>query len=111
MVIMKSRIPVKPLSVNNAWKGRRFRSDEYKQFQKIVAFSLPKISIPEPPYAIYFKFGFSNKASDWDNPIKPLQDCLAARYGFNDKLIRRAVVETEIVSKGSEYFEFEITSL
>lgn len=72
---------------------------------------LPKIIIPEPPFEIYFKFGFSSKASDWDNPIKPIQDILSKKYGFNDKLIRRAVVETEIVKKGKEYFEFELKRL
>lgn len=67
--------------------------------------------MPEPPYQIYLKFGFSSKASDWDNCIKQVQDALAEKYSFNDKLIRRGVVDTEIVQKGKEYFEFEISSL
>jgi hypothetical protein len=57
------------------------------------------------------RFGFSNRLSDWDNPVKPVQDILSKKYGFNDKLIRRAVVETEIVRKGAEYVEFEIQTL
>jgi len=96
------------MSVNQAYKGRRFRSKEYNSYEKIVSYLLPKIDIPNPPYEIYFKFGFSSTASDWDNCVKATQDILAKKYGFNDKLIRKGIVETEQVPKGSEYFEFEL---
>jgi len=58
-----------------------------------------QIKIPEPPYEIHFRFGFGNSLSDWDNPVKPTQDILSKKYGFNDKLIRKAIVETEIVKQ------------
>ncbi len=104
------RIKLKPLSVNDSYKGRRFSTPAKKVFEKSAQWLLPKnIDLPEPPYEIYFKFGFSSKSSDWDNPIKNCQDLLAERYGFNDKLIRRGVVDTEIVPKGQEFFEFRIT--
>lgn len=106
-----TRIEIKPLSVNDAWKGRRYKTDEYKQYQNTLLWLLPKIKLPPPPYELHFKFGFSSSASDWDNPIKPTQDILSKRYGFNDKLIRKAVVETEIVPKGKEYIEFEFLTL
>jgi hypothetical protein len=102
------RINIKPLSVNNAWKGKRFRTDEYKAYQKTLAYLLPKINIPETPFEVVYKFGFSSALSDWDNPIKPTQDILASHYDFNDKHIKKATVTTEQVSKGKEYFEFEI---
>ena len=97
------------MSVNEAWQGRRFKSDKYKTYSEAVAWLLPKkIDLPEPMYEIYFKAGFSTTLSDWDNFVKPTQDIIAKKYKFNDKLIRRAVIETEIVPKGKEYFEFEI---
>lgn len=105
------RIEVKPLSVNRAWKGKRFRSEEYRNYQNTLLWLLPKMKLPKPPYQIYFKFGFSNTLSDWDNPVKPTQDILCKKYGFDDKQIRRAVVETEIVGQGEEYIEFELTTL
>ncbi|WP_283687571.1 hypothetical protein [Dysgonomonas sp. Marseille-Q5470] len=49
--------------------------------------------------------------SDWDNPVKPTQDILSKKYRFNDKLIRKAIVETEIIKKGKEYIEFEIRTI
>ncbi len=103
-----TRINIKPLSVNEAWKGKRFKTDKYKEYQKTLLWLLPKIKIPAPPYEIYFRFGFSSSLSDWDNPVKPTQDILCKKYGFDDRLIRRAIIETEIVGKGKEYIEFEI---
>ena len=105
------RINIKLLSVNEAWKGKRFRTDKYKAYQKIVSYLLPKIEIPKAPYEVYYTFGFSSASSDWDNPIKPTQDILASHYGFNDKLIKKANITVEQVKKGEEYFEFKITSL
>lgn len=45
------------------------------------------------------------------NTSPPFQDILSKKYGFNDKLIRKAVVETEIVKRGNEYAEFEIRTV
>lgn len=106
-----TRVNVKPMSVNDAWKGRRFKSDNYKEYEAIVLRMLPEIELPRPPYIIHFKFGFSSTASDWDNCIKPTQDVIAKKYKFNDKHIRKGIVETEIVKKGNEYFEFKIENL
>ncbi len=105
------RINIKPLSVNEAWQGKRYKTEKYKRYQNTLLWILPKIAIPEPPYELHFRFGFSNKLADWDNPVKLTQDILSKKYGFNDKLIRKAVIETEIVKKGSEYIEFSLKTL
>lgn len=63
-------INIKPLSVNEAWQGRRFKTEKYKLYQDTLLWLLPKMKIPEPPYEIHFKFEFSNSLSDWDNPVK-----------------------------------------
>jgi len=98
-----------PLSVNKAWKGTRYKTDTYKNYEKFLMWKLPKkIDLPAPPYEIHFEFGFSSSLSDWDNPCKPLQDILQKKYKFNDKLIKRAVVDVVDVEKGQEYFTFKI---
>jgi hypothetical protein len=102
------KINIKPLSVNDVWQGKRFKTPAYKNYEKLLLLTLPKIKIPEPPYVIYFEFGFSNSASDWDNPVKPFQDILSKKYRFNDKLIKRAIVDTVLVKKGHEYVKFKI---
>lgn len=107
----KIRINIKPMSVNEAWRGRRFKTPKYIAYALEVSSKLPKLTMPAPPYKIYLKYGFSSKASDWDNPTKNLVDILSKKYKFNDKLIRKGIVETEIVPKGREYFEFQISAL
>lgn len=105
------KIDIKPLSVNEAWQGRRFKTQKYKEYERSLFYLLPKkIDIPLPPFQIYFKFGLSSSLADWDNPVKPTQDILSKKYSFNDKLIRKAIVETEIVEKGKEYLIFQIKS-
>lgn len=46
--------------------------------------------------------------SDFDNPIKPFQDVLQAKYGFNDSRIVEAVVRKVKTKKGQEYIKFAI---
>lgn len=104
-------VNMKPMSVNGAWQGRRFKSDEYKAYTDSCMSILPNIELPLPPYRINFTFGVSNPASDWDNPVKPIQDILQSRYKFNDKDIYEAFVKKVIVPKRMEYFEFEILHL
>ena len=105
------KVNIRPLSVNDAWKGRRSKTPEYKRYENSVGFLLPKIKLPAPPYKICFEFGFSNPQSDYDNPVKPLQDILQKKYGFNDKDIYQAEIKKVLVPKGQEYIAFEITSL
>lgn len=99
-------INIKPLSVNQAWQGRRFKTPAYKKFERDVLFMLPFFTIPDGEIMAVYEFGFSNKASDWDNPVKPIQDILQKKYGFDDNRIVEARVFKKIVSKGDEYFRF-----
>lgn len=102
------KINLKPLSVNQCWKGKRFKTAQYKKYEKDLMYLLPKIELPEPPYCVYYEFGFSSASSDLDNPIKPLQDILQKSYGFNDKLIFEMVAKRVKVKKGQEYLVFKI---
>jgi Holliday junction resolvase RusA-like endonuclease len=104
-------IKIKPLSVNQAWQGKRFKTPVYKTYEKTLLYMLPKITLPEPPFKLEMEFGFSNSASDWDNPIKPLQDILQKKYNFNDRDVFKAVVTKVKVKKGEDYLKFNISSL
>lgn len=103
------KIEIAPLSVNNAWKGQRFKTDAYKVFERSLLFLLPKkYDLPQPPFEIHLEFGFSSSNSDWDNGIKQFTDILANKYGFNDRYIKKGVVVVENVPKGQEYIKFEL---
>lgn len=101
-------IKIKPLSVNQCWQGRRFKTPKYKKYERDCLYLLPKGLFGVPPYALRLEFGFSNMAMDVDNPIKPFLDILQKRYGFNDKDIIELEVKKVKVKKGGEYIKFAI---
>ncbi|MCP4481352.1 MAG: hypothetical protein GY817_00790 [bacterium] len=42
---LKIRLPIKPLSVNECWKGRHFKTEKYKKYKKYdkdLQFLLPR---------------------------------------------------------------------
>lgn len=67
--------------------------------------------MPEGYLELYLRWGFSNKLCDFDNPVKCFTDCLQKKYGFNDRMIKRCVIEVEHVKKGEEFIEFELKEL
>jgi hypothetical protein len=105
-----TKINIKPLSVNQCWQGRRFKTPAYKGYEKELLLKLKPLNMPEKPYEVYYNFGISN-LSDFDNIIKPFQDILQKRYLFNDKDIMKAVIEKNIVKKGCEFVTFKIETL
>lgn len=105
------KIDIKPLSVNKAWQGRRFKTKEYKLYEKDLLLMMPKIKIPNPPFVINIVFGFSNKLSDIDNPLKPCLDIIQKKYNINDRDIYYLTVKKDVVKKSKDYFSFEIKSL
>jgi Holliday junction resolvase RusA-like endonuclease len=100
-------VKVKPLSVNDAWKGRRYKTDAYKQYEQYLLWTLPKIDIPEPPYQIEIEFGVS-KSFDIDNGVKPFLDILQKKFLFNDKDVYSLNLKKVIASKGFEFIRFSI---
>lgn len=102
-------IKKKPLSVNQCWQGKRYKTPIYKKYERDLLLMLPRIKLPEPPYQIYYEFGFSSGNADLDNPIKPFQDILQKKYNFNDKDIDVIIAVRMRVSKGNEYIKFKIS--
>jgi Holliday junction resolvase RusA-like endonuclease len=105
------KLNIKPLSVNEAWQGRRFKTDKYKRYESYMLLLLPKIKVVEPPYRVNIVVGFSNKASDLDNICKPFLDLLQKKYGINDKHIEILHIEKQIVTKNNEFISFEIVKV
>ncbi len=102
-------LAIKPLSVNDAWQGRRYKTVLYKNYEQAMDFLLPKrLDIPNGNLSISFEFGFSNKASDVDNPVKPVLDILQKKYDFNDSRVYEINAHKKIVPKGKEYVKFAI---
>jgi len=105
------RIDQKPLSINEAWQGKRFKTSKYKRYERDLLLQLPKkITIPKM-ISIHFHFGFSNKLSDIDNPVKPLLDILQKKYGFNDSQVYELQVTKTITEKGKDFIRIWIDSV
>lgn len=105
------KVSFKPLSVNDAWKGRRFKTDAYKAYEKYVLLILPKQIIPNGKLKLSIQANVSNTQSDIDNPVKPFMDILQKKYGFNDCRVYELNVKKRIVKKGSESILFKIESI
>ncbi len=102
------RLDIKPLSVNDAWQGRRFKTKEYNAYIKSMMLILRPFKVPDGYLELTLTFGFSSGSSDFDNPVKPFVDCLQKRYGFNDKMIKRCIIEVEHVKKGNDFIEWDL---
>ena len=110
MIVFK--LNEKPLSVNEAWQGKRFKTPIYKTYEETILLTMPKGKIDaEQMLRVEFFFGFSNKASDLDNPVKLLLDIAQKKYGFNDKNVFELNVRKCIVKQGEEFIQMGIYKL
>lgn len=101
-------IKLKPLSVNEAYTGRRFKTEQYKHFKRSLLRMLIARQLPPPPYEIHLTFGLSSPLADYDGPIKATQDVICERYRINDRYIFKGVIEKVQVAKGAEFITFNI---
>ena len=110
------RLKIKPMSVNELYRGRRYATDALLDYQKDVGLLLPEkealrsILGQWEQIEAHYTFGTS-RAKDIDGSIKAFQDILSRAYGFNDNRIYRLVVEKVPVKPGDEYIEFELSPL
>lgn len=108
MTLIKIRLPIKPLSVNKLWCGRRFKTKDYKDYENAVCFLLPPAQLIEGYVNIHYKFYLKNwKATDGDNLVKGLQDILvSAGFIEDDRKIIKYIIE-KIPAK-ENFIEIEI---
>lgn len=107
---MNYTLNIKGLTVNQAFKGKRYRTNQYDVFIKNCLLLLPKtVLIPdENNIKLAIEFGFSSKLSDIDNCLKTFIDCLVKKYKVDDRYIFELHVFKSIVKKGDEYIKFRI---
>ena len=108
---MLINLDVKPLSINQCWQGRRFKTKAYKQYEKAILLLLPSIEFTyKDEIEINIVFGFSSKTADIDNPLKPILDILQKKYGFNDRSVYRLTADKVIVPKKQEFVKIKISN-
>lgn len=99
------------MSVNQAWQGKRYKTKKYNKYEKDILLMLPPLQIPSGKLNIKLEVGFSNRASDIDNVIKPFLDILQKKYSFNDNKVYKLSIKKQIVKRGSDYISFLIKEL
>lgn len=108
------KINIKPLSVNAAFQGRRFKTKAYQKFEQDLLFILPNNRYQLSRNArlrVKYWFGFSNALCDLGNPEKLVTDILVKKYGFDDRQIYEMQLQKVIVKKGLEFIDFEIEEI
>ena len=97
-------IQIKPLSVNQAYRGRRFKTNDYKKYEVDMFEALSEdIGISDKgQLVLILEVRYSSRQSDIDNCIKPFLDILQKRFGFNDNRVFFLAITKEIVPKGEE---------
>ena len=103
---MNILLNIKPLSVNEAWQGKRFKTDKYKAYESKVLRMLPDIEMTDFTQ-LKITYGFSNMASDIDNPTKLILDILQKKYGVNDRDLIYLVLHKQKTTKGNEFINIE----
>ena len=64
------------MTINKAYTGRRFKTEDYKSFEKEVMYQLPKMKV-KGEVEMSYKFRLKNYAiTDVSNLIKVLEDIL-----------------------------------
>jgi len=110
-ILTEQGIDYKPLSVNEVWKGRRFKTDKYQEYELIIASKLRRVDLAGKKLKLEMTFGFSSVASDIDNCVKPLLDIFQKKFNFDDKEIYELSLKKTLVKKNQEYFYYKFTEL
>lgn len=93
------------------WQGRRFKTKDYSEWAEELLLLLHDFKVINgEKLFIKIEFGFSNKASDLDNPVKGFMDTLQKKYNFDDKYAYSYFQHKVITKKGDEYIKYEISS-
>ncbi len=105
---MVKKIIIKPLTVNKAWQGRRFKTKDYKIYEEEFLYLLKgceKISgFVEVNYKLYLKY---YSTSDVGNFEKLLTDIIVkAGMIDDDRFIKKMVLEK--FKSDRDYIEIEI---
>jgi len=108
-------LKTKPLSVNQAWQGRRFKTTKYKDYEKEITALLRQYKLVRGVFKgkvgvdiIFFLKRAS--ATDIDNPVKLILDVLVKNGIIEDD---RNIWKLKIEKKKSDrdFMEIEISKI
>ena len=93
---MKIKLNMKPLSVNQAWQGQRYKTKMYKAYEQEALLRLPNKKTDSECLKISYDFYLKHsKISDVGNFEKPLTDILVKKGIIKDDRYIRQIVITK----------------
>lgn len=105
-------LKIKPLSTNQAWQGRRFKTNNYKDYEEELLYILPRLNIPkDTQLSLTIEAGFSSNSSDLSNILKQFEDIICKKYGLNDKWNYQIHMYKKLVAKGEDYIAFDLSPI
>lgn len=106
--MIKVSVDSKPLSVNRVWQGRRFKTEEYHDYEELMLLLLPKKKKVTGPVHLSYRFFMSAFGrSDVDNLLKPLTDILVKKgYIEDDRMVYK--ISAEKIKSEEDRIEIEI---
>ena len=104
-------INMQALSQNQAWAGRRYKTNAYKEYTEAIkmylsTFQLPKIK-PKEKYYLYFVFGIPSR-QDCSNCVKLFEDILSDYLGVNDRDVYALYSRKVATAKQDCYIRFGV---
>lgn len=106
-------LDIKPMSVNTAWKGKKYKTKDYSDYENHMLWLLKsyKECKPQKYYGIVISWHSKDAMrSDLDNIIKPFMDCLVKSEIVKDD---RYCMEIHIekIKSNKDYIDFKVYSL
>jgi len=109
-------IEIKPISVNQCWQGRRFKTKKYKDWREefcwlLISKKIKKIKGDVDVKVIYYIKHY--KTSDVDNFNKATLDALVeSRVIEDDRFVQKiCAIKKQVKNKEDERIEFEIKKI
>lgn len=101
-------IELKPVSINKAFQGKRYKTVECKDFEKDFMILAPKQKMIKGIVEIEYKFYLKRHAlTDYDNCIKVVQDLIVkCEYIEDDRKIYKATIYK--IPSDNDYMEIKI---
>lgn len=109
---IKIKLPVKALSTNKIYGGRKRRSYHYKNYRRLVLNMLKdydkKVYDLDGNLCMTMDVGFSSPLSDLSNAIKATEDLIAEYFSFNDRFVVEIHMRKFLVHKGEEFIHIDL---
>jgi len=111
-VIKQIQIDIKPLTVSKAWQGRRFKTWEYKKWQRDFARLVGKQTPTSGKISLTAEFYIKNdKMSDIDNFFKSLNDTLKECNIIDDDRFIYEIHAYKYPSKNKEFIRVTLENI